>query len=750
MDEAEILAASAVGHEIDCGHGGARGQVDADVIRRCCYRLRDDIDPRGLRLRNASISGHLDLAGLDITFPLRFDFCDFDSPVVVEGAQLFELALTNCDQVPGLLANGVQVRRDLDLSGSHFSGGLYTSASTSKRSAIWLCESEIGGRLLCVDTVIDSDGERSVQADRMRVGGNVRLLHQFTARGEMRMIGVHIGGSLDLTGARIEALATGLALDLGEAVIDGSVFVIDDSTGRAPMINGRIDIGRARIGGQFLVRNATLASQGAIPVGSAYSRARSAGTALSAPRLSVGAEFTLEGSCQVSGGIDLSMSELSNLSIGPDCALRSPGRTALDLTNAELLSSATIAEKVKVQGTLRLAGARIHGTLNLRQVVLSEPERKTLISAIGAVVDSDTDLSGLRATGGRIRFANATLGSLIAEGAHLSNPNDFTLSLHQTTVNGSVVLSKGFRSYGTVVLSRSTIQGRLECDGGAFTGESFPADPRRVRAIEAISATIRGGMDLDWAEVFPTVDFTNTTTTFLVDNPAAWPPTFAISGFTYDRFERPDRGPTPAWDHVARCAWLSRQASYDAGPYEQAARVFRQHGYTDGAKAILIAQRQHARQTIRGRWALPRRAVDATSSLTVGYGYRPYRVLWLLLALITLVTGTLLMPATQATMRAASVTGAIYTTKGPLPSSVQPQRRPDVCGNGLIRCFNPLLYAIDTVVPLVSLDQRSTWYPDARLKDGTFMEWWLNAADILGWLLSTVFVLALASLARSL
>jgi hypothetical protein len=34
-------------------------------------------------------------------------------------------------------------------------GTLRTSASTSKQSAIWLCESEIGGRLLCVNTVID-------------------------------------------------------------------------------------------------------------------------------------------------------------------------------------------------------------------------------------------------------------------------------------------------------------------------------------------------------------------------------------------------------------------------------------------------------------------------------------------------------------------------------------------------------------------------------------------------------------------
>ena len=61
------------------------------------------------------------------------------------------------------------------------------------------------------------------------------------------------------------------------------------------------------------------------------------------------------------GGIDLSMSELSNLSVGPGCALRAPGQTALDLTNAELLSTLTLGGGVTVHGTMRLTGARIRG-----------------------------------------------------------------------------------------------------------------------------------------------------------------------------------------------------------------------------------------------------------------------------------------------------------------------------------------------------------------------------------------------------
>ena len=105
---------------------------------------------------------------------------------------------------------------------------------------------------------------------------------------------------------------------------------------------------------------------------------------------------------------------------------------------------------------------------------------------------------------------------------------------------------------------------------------------------------------------------------------------------------------------ASSAAWLSRQAAYDAGPYEQAARVFREHGYTVGAEAILIAQRRHARRVMAGPGAPFRRAIDAAFSATVAYGFRPRRVLWLLALLLILVILSLEAPTTQATMRATT------------------------------------------------------------------------------------------------
>jgi hypothetical protein len=111
-------------------------------------------------------------------------------------------------------------------------------------------------------------------------------------------------------------------------------------------------------------------------------------------------------------------------------------------------------------------------------------------------------------------------------------------------------------------------------------------------------------------------------------------------------------------------------------------------------------------------------------------------------------------------LRATNANAAVYTTSGLLTttaggtvssSETSPSRSisADPCGDGEVRCFSPVLYAVDTVVPLISLDQRSTWYPDPHVSGGELVLWWLNLATLLGWLLSSIFVLSLARLSRS-
>jgi hypothetical protein len=757
IDEAELLGAGRSGTVADAAMDGGKRTVQAALLRRCCHEFKDQIDPRGLRLANAVVVGCLDLADLAVPFPFRFDRCEFDSAVVVEGAELFELSLTGCTRLPGLLGNGLRLRRDLNLSRSQIAGAHWTSASLSKRSAVWLCESEIGGRLLCVGTTIDGQGDRSMQADRIHVGGAVRLIQQFRARGEMRLLGARIQGSLDLHGAQFESVGVE-AIDLADTIIDGNMFLVEDPDGHRPVVRGRIYMGSARIAGRLVLRNAILEAPESVPTDSGHAKSRSGGAAVSAPRLSVGAEVTLAEHCEVTGTIDMSMGDMSSLYIGENCMLRAPGRTALDLTNAEIRSLLRMDETAAVEGTIKLAGAVIHGTLALHGR-LSHPEHLSLVGGSGVTVDGDVYLDGLRTDGGAVTFRGAKLGSLNAARAQLCNPGGYSIRLSQAVVKGPVRLIDGFSSTGLVAFNRTTIEGRLHFTDGSFACPAPSPHNKHGHAIEAISATVRGSIDLGWKKVAPSVDFTDVTTTFLADDPAKWPERFTIGGLTYNRFERPQGAPPgPVWDQAARCAWLSRQTAFDSGPYEQAARVFRQHGYIREAEQILIAQRRHARQVGRSTATWPRRAIDASYAI-IGYGYRPARVLWLLFVLLVIVAVSLEVPAAQATLRATNGNGAVYTTSGLLatspgapvssPGTRISSTRADACGGGEVPCFSPAWYAIDTVVPLISLDQRSTWHPDPHVRGGEFMLWWLNLATLFGWLLSSIFVLSLARLSRS-
>jgi hypothetical protein len=95
--------------------------------------------------------------------------------------------------------------------------------------------------------------------------------------------------------------------------------------------------------------------------------------------------------------------------------------------------------------------SHIHGSLSGAH--LSVPRGKNPDRSPGCRGRGSTDLQDLHATGGRLRFSNTTLGNVAAVGAQLVNLGGFSLSLHQATVKGSVVLADGFRSAGLVHLN---------------------------------------------------------------------------------------------------------------------------------------------------------------------------------------------------------------------------------------------------------------------------------------------------------
>ena len=48
-----VIEAARAGEIVDCSEGDGRGTVAADLLRTLCRERRDEVDDRGLHLRNA-------------------------------------------------------------------------------------------------------------------------------------------------------------------------------------------------------------------------------------------------------------------------------------------------------------------------------------------------------------------------------------------------------------------------------------------------------------------------------------------------------------------------------------------------------------------------------------------------------------------------------------------------------------------------------------------------------------------------
>lgn len=691
MDESRwvsrLLTAARDGRGLDC----AGAEIPAADVRAALLATES-----ALRLSRARITGRLDLRTCTIAVPVRFASCDFTGPVDVEGAKLHELVITGEAArpavLPGLLASGTRIDRDLNLSGMVL------------QSCLRLADADIGGSLIATGTRIEPQHGRAVDAGRLRVAGDIRLTEGFRATGELRMPAVHVGGSAEIIG-----------------------------TGRRCRLDGRIDMSHATIRGALLIRGADLT---ATPPAGDDDRA-----VLLAPRLTVHGTLRVDGDTVIRGGILLPGAQLDG-GVKLTGALWNPGDTALDLNQA-VLGAFLDARGLSVEGTVRLTGARIDGLLCLDGVTLAKPRRDKCVSAVNLTVTGDAQLRGLTAVGGSLAFRGASItGVFDAQDAYLSNPGGPTVSLHMAQVTGNVRLCGRFHSIGRVVLIRAVIGGRLRADGATLTWKGDPG--ARASAVDAHSAVIRGGLNLGWQVTAGAVNLTGAGTSYLADRPGQdWPADSYVSGFTYERFEAVDWHSEAVWDADARITWLSRMTRYDPRAWEQLAAVLRAAGDVDGAETVLIAQRRQGRRLRTG----PRRLFDALQDITVRYGFRPQRALYLLVALIAAVTAGLSLPQVQAQLRATDQNALVFTPAGaqPLPGEHQP---PGECGNGKVRCLSPVFYAVDTVIPLIDLHQRSTWYPVAE-RNGVLLEWLLNLCTILGWLASTVFAVSFTRLGRA-
>ncbi|WP_432843058.1 hypothetical protein [Dactylosporangium sp. CA-092794] len=422
-----------------------------------------------------------------------------------------------------------------------------------------------------------------------------------------------------------------------------------------------------------------------------------------------------------------------------------PGHTArVDLSGA------------RITGRLDLTGARVDAPLRLRHCVFDEPV--TLDHAeLGSVNLDGCELPGLDAESLRVRRWFGLRDARVAGAAWL----------HHIRVGGGLDLS-GTRFAGAVNVQRAVVEGDarlghgadyaagLRLDGARIAGDlnlaqaAFRA-PEKGWAVDASGVTVGGGV---WAHELVAdgtvmliglraaaaitfqrsvlrcpdgaalllIEAQTAMLTLrpaagsageivlrdahvgrLVDDPVHWPEACRVelTGLTYDRISRRS-GDTTEWSARQRLDWMARHATgFAPGPYDQLAAALRRDGREEEARQVLRV-RERLRHRAMGRLGA---VWGAIQDATIGFGYRPARaLLWLV-----------------GVLAAGSTWFALRDPLLPIKAGETPS-------------WDPVLYTLDLLVPLVDLGHERAWNPVGPDKAVAVL---IMAA---GWVLATTVV----------
>ena len=163
--------------------------INAEYIQKLCSKEHiDEIPYVGIRISDAHITGELDLNDIQVTFPLHFKDCVFDSNMYLLGAKVRSLRFENTT-TKKIAADRLVV-----------DGSVYMRDKFEAKDMVSLLNSQIGGNLDCRNGKFINIGGVALILEGSEIDGSVFLNHGFHALGQVSMNRAKIGKSLNCEG----------------------------------------------------------------------------------------------------------------------------------------------------------------------------------------------------------------------------------------------------------------------------------------------------------------------------------------------------------------------------------------------------------------------------------------------------------------------------------------------------------------------------------------------------------------------
>ncbi|MGD9715146.1 MAG: hypothetical protein AB7V46_24280 [Thermomicrobiales bacterium] len=618
--------------------------------------------------------------------------------------------------------------------------------------------------LLRVSSTPSGDSPSRIEDEDRQVRGEF-LSEVFVAQATGRKLhrkgvflrGVHITGSFDLAAATVDVPIVFADCQFDEPIgllnaklealgifggairgIDGDGLNVRRNLALADglLSKGSVLLRRAEIGGWLNCKGATFESPG--------------GEAISADGILVHGGVFFGRGFAARGEIRMLGARIGGQLTCNEGVFENPGGDTFSADRLCVDGSLHMGGGFTSKGEVRLLGAKIVGQFNCNGGRFENAGRVAL-SADGISVGGGIFMSERFVARGEVRVIRAAIkNQLNCEGGIFENPNADAINLDGTSIDGSVHLGNGFRARGDVRLLGAKIKGQLSCIGGVFEnpeGYALSANDVSVeRGVLLASVVFKGKVDLSHSSLGE-----------IVDDPASWPAKdkLILDGFKCGAFA----GEAPV-DAASRIDWLRRQrmrlGEFWPQPYEEVIKILRHMGHERDAKEVAIAKQEDLRRF--GRLAWYTKSWSWILGHLIGHGYKPWKALiWI---------GVCVVIGWCAFQRANELGGMrpskerIYVdpcfsaangdcnAKGWTPVL---SFRGRALGHYLpadYPKFNAFWYSLDVFLPIVDLHQESYWQPTAWNDGGASYRAFMWVFIILGWGLTTIFVVGLTGIVK--
>ncbi|MDD9851481.1 MAG: hypothetical protein OXU94_06910 [Gammaproteobacteria bacterium] len=702
--EEKVLAAFRTGDS----KVSVKGEVRGDFLRGLF--LDEKADYRGTYIVGAIISDVLDMEFCETRFPVRFHGCSF--------AQEIKLQQLTC---PELDFSGCALEKGIDALGAKVAGGVNLT-EVNAADQVRLSGADIGGQLGCDGGSFQNERGDALNAQGIKVAEDVFLGGGFNAEGKVSLSSADIGGQLNCTGGSFQN-KKGDALNAQGMKVAETVFL-----GGGFNAEGKVSLSGADIGGQLDC------------AGGSFQNER--GDALNAQNIRVASDVFLGGGFNARGAVSLSGADIGGQLNCTGGSFQNERGDALNAQGIKVAEDVFLGGGFVAEGEVRLSGADIGGQLSCTGGSFQN-ERGNALIAQSIKVAADAFLHG--EFKGAVSLAGADIeGQLSCAGGSFQNERGDALNAQGMKVASDVFLGGGFKAEGAVSLSGADIGGQLSCTGGIFRNEGGNAlVTQNIKVTEdvflcdefrAVGAVSLAGAEVGQDLILRKCEFThlslagaNVSGEFRDEANVYKGVDLNIDGFRYQRL---NAAKERVKDRLAWVGLMSKGGKFYPQPYEQLMQVYRAAGHTNWARDVGF-ELEKKRQEVMESWLW--KGWYSVLRLTIGYGYKPFRVLvcWFVLVVVglALFSGILPCPDPYRTESAPCHCMA--------PSDAEVLLSEDWKIDGKIPKdypnFNFVYYAVEAVLPVLPLGQTENWHPKTW-----WVRWLQGAITIIGALILAI------------